>query len=161
MHLIFFAYGIQNKVDEFLNSLKYNFYPWRRLNETTGQYNFLNVQGSLRPGMLGTYEYVFPEECLADVITAMFPSGNWKTNIEIKSMNFRTWVFRKMMKLEKIPETYKCFIGEEKLISSFSRVRTLITEGVSVYLIGIRRDETREHQFPDKESPAGYTQEML
>ena len=110
------------------------------------------VQGSLRQGMLGTWEYVFPEESLGDVVSAM------ELNLDVKFLGLRTLAIRKALKLKKIPKKFIDINGQEVNIKGLQKTRVLLNHGVSVYPIGIRRDPRKE---VDWGAPGKYEQEML
>ncbi len=153
MHFVFFPYGIKYQVDYFLMFLQCQFFPWKRRNLKTGKDEIMNVQGSLRAGVFGCYEYVFPEECLGDVLSAFEINKTPDSILKYHKVGLRRAIIRKAMRLEKIPEKFIDIDGKEVSVKDAVRVRILPRQGVSIFPIGIRRDDRRELE--------GYHQEML
>lgn len=163
MHLIMMVRGIQQQVDLWKMFMQTQMFAWKRqrlLKDKDGKYikkpdgtyergpeEQTRVQGALRPIQL--YEYVFPEECLKEVVPMLNMHDIKSVRPEVN--NF-AWILRKMMKLTKLPD-----FPEMK-----GKQQTEITgryipchNGVAVYPIGIRSDGKQD--FPNY----GYHQEGL
>lgn len=106
------------------------------------------VQGALRP--LRFYEYVFPEECLPEVLANM---GMTKEEVHMKGRNLREHamlaVLRKAMNCKIIPDT----IWQQAKLLPYDRM--MRRPGVAVQPIGIKPDPRRANET------WGYEQEML
>ena len=162
MHLIFLPYGINNKVDFFLGCLQYQFFPWRRLNVATGVWEIVAVQGSLRPTMFGAYEYIFPKESLGELLASLGVNKDINKSIKIKHLDFQKLALRKILKCKNIPKTFININDKEIKIEDAMAQRIITSEGVSLYIIGIREDEVRDNpHFATPTAPKGYRQEML
>lgn len=129
------------------------FWEWKRRNLKTNKIETIIVQGSLRPSVLGTWEYVFPEECLPNVL-AVF--GLIEDN---EGRTLEKIVLRKMIGAKKIPK--KVYEEAKKINPSIlipkqkRGVSSCIIPGVLLHVIGIKKDIRMESkQF-------GYEQEML
>ena len=66
MHLYFFARGKFEQLELWKSHAQAAYWKWRRVDKD-GKEEVKIVQGSLRPSVLGAYEYVFPKEALAEV----------------------------------------------------------------------------------------------
>ncbi len=125
----------------------------------TGKEETILIQGSLRPSLFGSWEYVFPEECLGEVIAVM---GIGKVNIKKAGIG----ILRNMLSCKKIPE--EVFEAAKKiptsltLSNSWRGLSTTWTAGVSVYPIGIKKDERKEITGLQVDNKTGtYLQEAL
>ena len=141
MHLYFITRGIKQQRDLFVNFMQTQMLPWRRKNLKTGKEEVCMVQGALRPVEL--WEYVFPEECLPDVLTMLEihkMNHNWGLS-EYKRKALRKMLGNGVMPIPKFePVKNKRFIEKR---------------GVAIYPIGIKKDKT---MAVDK---WGFEQEML
>lgn len=137
MHLYFITRGIKQQVDLFKMFMQTQLFKWTRKNLKTGKEEVIRVQGALRPIQL--WEYVFPEECLDEVLTMLDAKMCWKLP---KSREF---ALRKALGkgIKKIPK-YK-ELPTSKYIEK---------KAVAVYLIGIKNDVKADASW-------GYEQEML
>lgn len=128
MHVVFFAYGIKDKVDLFLRDLQCQKFklPFKKKN---GKEAFVWVQGSLRQLPLGMYDYVFPKESLDAVLnTLKFDSPSYYPKHKFGKYLV---ILRKIFKLKKHPKyskknNYVWFMNDVALIP-----------------VGIREDEER------------------
>jgi len=148
MHLVIMTRGILRQVEELKSLLQAQRFPWKRTNLKTGKEELMTVQGALRPIQL--WEYVFPEECLDEVLGAMQIKGPIQRP-EIKSMS---WVLRKMLKLDQIPENESITVTGYKPRGTLNDkempsipVHNLTADGVAVYPIGIKKDVKKEFDW--------------
>ena len=159
MHLVFFLRGAEHNVNVWKILMQSQFFKWDRKDLKTGKIVSTLVQGGLRPSVLGTYEYVFPEEALPEVLSMLDLLDNGNSAPKNLYFNSRLFVLRKMLGCEKIPK--KAFIEAKKLPNTMTidgRYRGLgncCIGGVSVHVIGIKKDvrEVKEDW--------GFEQEML
>jgi len=159
MHLYFYIRGIYSQAELWKTFAQSQFWKWIRINTKTKKEEKMLIQGSLRPSVLGTYEYIFPEECLAEVLS-MFG----KTKAEDYAIpKARMFVLRKALKVKKIPkkiyqEAKK--IPESVLINELWRgLSNIKVPGVAMHVIGIKKDLRAE--VMDLKSRIKYKQEML
>lgn len=144
MHLIFFARGIFHQLNLFESLMQTHFWKWRRKNLKTGKQEEILVQGALRRSVLGAYEYVFPEEALAEVISMM---GILEDNLSWRNFGSytRLAVLRKLFGAKKIP--HKIFEEAKKIPPSIiltNRERAMSkckVAGVDLHIIGIKEDK--------------------
>jgi hypothetical protein len=144
MHLYMISRGIKQNRDIWVSFMQSQFFKWTRKNLKTGKDEVSFVQGALRP--IELWEYVFPEECLNEVLTNLKLSSieahkngrNWKDKTALTAL-------RKMLQAEELPADFKA--------GDVTRVMTV--DGVPVHIIGIKKDGR------DKWDAAGYEQEML
>ena len=157
MHLVFATRGINRMVEELKSLLQAQRFPWKRTNLKTKKEEMMLVQGALRPIQL--WEYVFPEECLDDVLGAMKIKGPIHRP-EIKNFS---WMLRKLLRLKPIPEMTsgarivtgyrpKGSLNGKKMPSM--PVYNMWVDGVGVYPIGIKDDVKQAYDW-------GYFQEGL
>lgn len=172
MHLYFFLRGIYNRVELWKTFAQCQFWKWERQSldicncgqekknhkktknckKFKGRTEIKLVQGALRPTLFGAYEYVFPEECLSEVIS-IFPMN------EDYDRDFRIKFIRKIFGCEKIPlknfEEAKKIPNTISINGSWRGLSNLKIEGVGVHIIGIKRDKRVEWD------QVGYDQELL
>lgn len=110
------------------------------------------VQGSLRPSILGTWEYVFPEECLATVVSMM----GIQKNITSTKQDFKTQfkdktklaVLRKILGVKPIPKEIlkkaETIPDTLSIKDSWRGLNNLVLPGVAIHVIGIKKDERKE-----------------
>lgn len=153
MHLFFFVRGVFHQVEIFKTLAQSQFWKWERINLKTKKVEIKLVQGALRPTILGAYEYVFPEECLSEVLAVL---GIPKVNT---NKGFRLWTLRKLFSCKKIPEKNLKEASELPdtiaINGSMRGLSNLIVAGVGIYPIGIKKD------MRQKWKEVGYEQEML
>ena len=142
--------GINRQVEEWKSLLQAQRFPWKRTNLKTGKEELSVVQGALRP--IQFWEYVFPKECLNDVLGGMQIQGPIQRP-EIKSM---TWMIRKMLKLKQIPTqtdikttgyTPQGTLNNEQMPAI--SVHNMLAEGVAVYPVGIKDDPVQDYKWKD------------
>ncbi len=160
MHLIFYLRGIHQQVDFWKTLAQGLSWKWIRRNVKTGKDETFIVQGALRPSVLGAYEYIFPEECLAEVLSVMGITRDGQTGSDDKFKDkIRLATLRKIFRAKKIPK--KIFKEVKKtpasitLSNSWRALSHLHIPGVAIHPIGIKKDDRR--LFPE----AGYIQEAL
>lgn len=144
MHLFFLTRGIQQQVELFKMFIQTQMWKWERLNTKTGKKEIVQVQGGLRPIQL--WEYIFPEDCYSEVMTAL----KMKDNKDIGTGDYwfnkaRIFGLRKMLGAEKLPE-FKPAVTN----------KFIETNGVTISPIGIKRDVKGKDP-----TGAPYEQEML
>ncbi len=158
MHVVFYIRGKLSCVEWFKIMAQSMFFKWQRTNIKTGKIEEILVQGALRPSVLGTWEYIIPEECLAEFLAMMGLTDEKMIGVapSVKA-KARLAVLRTMLGLTKIPK--KIFEEAAKIPPSISLkdswrgLSHLIVPGVSIHLIGIKKDR-RDVAF-------GFEQEML
>ena len=150
MHLLFFVRGIYHEVEVWKMFMQTQMFPWKRkrlIDVKTGKKlkkpveELTGVQGALRVAPWG-YEYVFPKECLAEVLTMM-----GLADPKMKSKNYkgiRQWGLRYIIGKGVKPVPPMKPVNTSHFIPS---------RGVAVYAIGIKEDPIGEL--------LGYEQEML
>lgn len=142
MHLFFLARGVKHKLSLFETFMQAQMWKWKRKDLKEKKDVLHQVQGALRPIQL--YEYIFPEECLDEVLTAL----------DLKGTHSQKW------RLGKAKEAVlrKALGKEVKPIPDYTEVPTLKhieKEAVAIYPIGIKKDERFENKV------WGYEQELL
>jgi len=138
MHLFLFVRGIYHQVKIWETLAQSQFWRWTRTNLTTGKEETTLVQGALRPSVLGCYEYIFPEECLSEVLAVMGIKEDYQ------SQAFRLKAMRLMFRARKIPKKNMkeaLTIPTTIMINNSMRgLASLQVDGVGVYAIGIKKD---------------------
>ncbi len=142
MHLYFWMRGINQNVEICKMFLQTQIYPFYRKNMITGEVPVgLVVQGSLRPSLFGLWEYVFPEESLAEVLTLLHvpetgePAGygTWANKFRMRMMRMGIG-----NGIKKIPKYQK--VSTNKLI---------FQDGVAFHLLGVKYEPKKEMTWPD------------
>lgn len=157
MHLYFFVRGKYERVEEWKTLVQAAFWKFRRINQKTGKEEITIVQGVLRPSVLGAYEYVFPEEALAEVCNFLGITSNEQYGFGKFGLKSRHFCLRKIFGCRKIPK--EIFKKAEKIPATFTTEEfergghNCIVPGVVIHLIGIKDDDRREI--------LGYFQEAL
>lgn len=159
MHLQIYVRGIYPQVELWKSMAQGLFFKWRRINLETGKEEIILVQGALRPSILGSFEFIFPEEALPEVLCIM---GLADENIgckKSKKRKLQLMVLRKLFDVKKIPKSIyeKARNLPESIVLSDSErgLSHIKVPGVAIHLIGIRKDIHRD--FPQ----LGYNQEAL
>lgn len=136
MHLYFISRGVNHQHEMWKTWMQCQMWPWKRVNKETGQEEVTAVQGALRPIQL--WEYVFPEECLPDVLTMLdFTDG--KTGYWGKGKaKYGLPLLRKALGAEPIPN-----------VKPTDRQRFIYREGVGIEAIGIKKDAHGEMKSDD------------
>jgi hypothetical protein len=167
MHFVFAARGILHGMEMYQKFLETQMFPFSQLpilkdekgnflKNEDGTYKHadkpldgIKVQGALRPIQL--YEYIFPEECLPQVLAMMGLNKDYD-NMR-PEMTPISWTLRKMLHLQKIPD-----MPDVKKKEAWEITQDIIPYlGVAVYPIGIKKDSKQDFIFGDK----GYFQEGL
>lgn len=169
MHLQLYARGIINQVRLWESVMQNHYFKWRRINLKTNKEEVVLVQGGLRPSVLGTYEYIFPEEALPDVLNILQITDrqNLGKGIDPNKLNLmhksRLAVLRKICGVKKIPESaFKKARELPKSIYFKDQERGLSHSwipGVAVHLIGFKKD--RRGKMYDPVEKQEFDQEML
>lgn len=164
MHLVFFIRGVYNQVEIFKTLAQSQFWKWRRRNlEKKGREETILVQGAFRPSMLGSYEYIFPQESLAEVLSIL-GIGNDVLAEHGFMPKARLAVLRKVLGVKKIPQD---ILDKAKKIpptiminNSERGLHHLQIPGVTVHFIGIKEDITKDADFT-KTGEGRWNQEMI
>ena len=158
MHVVFYIRGKLSCVEWFKIMAQAMFFKWQRTNMKTEKIEEMLVQGSLRPSVLGTWEYIIPEECLAEFLAMLGITDSKLIGVaRTKKAYAQLAGLRKILGLKKIPQ--KIFDEAAKIPPSISLkgswrgLSHLMAPGVSIHLIGIKKDR-RDIAF-------GFEQEML
>lgn len=139
MHLYFLVRGIKQQVELFNMFLQTQMFPWKRKNLKTGKEEVVQVQGALRVFPFG-YEYVFPEESLAEVCTMLDIKNGWGLG-KLRGFIIRHALGHGIMKIPKYKDV--------------PTNRYIERRGIAIYPIGIKKDDRRKWEA------IGYEQEML
>lgn len=142
MHLYFLVRGIKQQVALFEMFMQTQMFIWKKIDLKTKKEFVCQVQGALRVFPFG-YEYVFPEECLDEVLTML----DFKNTMGGGLGKFKTFIIRNMIGkgLKPVPKKFK--------ITNPNRY--VEKRGLVLYPIGIKKDERKEMpQF-------GFNQELL
>jgi hypothetical protein len=159
MHLYLFARGKFEQVEQWKAHAQCAYWKFRRINLKTKKQETIIVQGALRPSVLGTYEYVFPEESLAEVCAFFGITKNESYGFNKIGLYTRHFCLRKIFGCKKIPK--KILEKAKKIPSTFTTAEfergcsNCIIPGVSLHAIGIKEDEKRDFK------EWGYFQEAL
>lgn len=129
MHLFFGMRGILHQTEIFKIFMQAQMFPWRRRRLSTNVIETVQVQGSLRECMGGIYEYVFPEECLEEVLTMLGITNNLTGSGEMG--RFKKFIIRNILGngIEPIPT-----------IKPVNTLRYIDMKGIILYPIGIKKD---------------------
>ena len=105
MHFVFYARGIKHQLNIWETLAQSQYFKWKRENIDTGEMEEVLVQGALRPSVMGTYEYIFPETALPTVLS-MFGITDDKNigAIPTLSNKLKLSALRKMLGVKKIPK---------------------------------------------------------
>ena len=164
MHLVFFMRGIYNQVEVLKTQLQCTFWKWKRINLDTNQEEEIMVQGALRPSVLGAWEYIFPEECLAEVLAVLGIKGEGYTAADQFKDKFRLAFLRKIFGVKRI--TKKMYEEAAKISPTIIIKGTMrglshcIIPGTAIHCIGIKHDDRRDFDF-SKEGQGRFNQEAL
>jgi len=150
MHIYFTIRAIYSQVELWKTLTQCHFWKWIRINIKTGKEELFIVQGALRPTVLGCWEYVFPEECLNEVLSVFQVH-------EKNHHDYRLALFRKVLGCKRIP--HKNFVEAAKIPSirmlenSMRCLHHGCVDSTAVHCIGIKKDPRIEL--------GGYYQEAL
>jgi hypothetical protein len=163
MHLIFYIRGINNQVEFLKTQLQSLYWKWNRTNLDTGLEESILVQGALRPSVMGAWEYVFPEECLKEVLAVIGAKEEY-THADRFKDKFRLAFLRKIFGAKKIPK--KIYDEAAKipqtimLNDSWRGLSHCIVPGTALHIIGTKADDKRDFDFSDV-GQGRYNQEAL
>jgi len=153
MHLVLMTRGIHHMVEQWKDLMQAQRFAWKRKNLDTGKEELTIVQGALRP--IQFWEYIFPEECLGDVLKGMQISG---PIIRPEVKNF-AWMLRKVLRLQNIPSMEEINkmtqVGYIPLGTLNDKqmpplpVHTMFMEGVAVYPVGTRKDPKQDYDWKE------------
>lgn len=144
MHAVFYMYGMKKYVDEAVKWLETRILPMNFKEVKTGKTFQQGVECQLRPGLLGTWEFIFPENWKDQVLTALkFNMGN-KPGMKL-GIPIRQAAMRKALKLEPIPE----FSTNERML-----LPNNVFDFIYILPIGVRYDPIRPVHDGKKELEA-------
>ena len=159
MHLILLTRGIQHQVDIWKQFMQSQMFWWKRqplLKDEKGNYIpdgvdengqpkykrgaeiTTRVQGALRPMQL--WEYVFPEECLPELLAAMNIHQMGKLRPEVNKV---AWLLRKAMGAKPMPQFPELKGKTSQELTS----RFIPHDAVATYPIGIKYDKKQDYIF--------------
>lgn len=160
MHLYLYARGVKQQLSIWEMFMQSAFWAWKRKDLKINKETITLVQGGLRPTIFGAYEYIFPEECLVDVLASLEITYNNYIGTDKTLMNkARMALLRKMFGASAIPK--EVFKKAEKTPTSYTLdccgrgLSSLRVSGVALHIIGIKTDER------EKKENWGFEQEML
>jgi len=145
MHLFLYARGVFSQVELWKCHAQVAYWKFRRMNKETGKEETILVQGALRPSVLGAYEYIFPEESLAEVCSFFGIVNNEQYGFRRLGLNLRHIAMRKIFGCKKIPK--KILNKAKEMPSTFTTKEferggsNCIVPGVAVHVIGVRKDK--------------------
>jgi hypothetical protein len=151
MHLYLYIRGKFEQIELWKCHAQTAYWKLRRKYKDTGEEKIVLVQGSLRPSVLGAYEYVFPKEALAEVCSFFGITSNESYGFGKIGLSTRHFALRKIFGAKKIPkdvlekakEIPNSFTTEE-----FERgASNCIIPGIGIHPIGIKED--KEWEFKD------------
>lgn len=147
MHLYFFLRGKFEQIELWKCHAQAAYWKWRRINLKTGKEETTLVQGALRPTIFGAYEYIFPKESLAEVLS-FFGIGEEQSDVKFQftwlGAKARYAVLRKMFNCKKIQKSI--LKKAKKIPNSFTTeefergVSNCIVGGAGPHIIGIKED---------------------
>jgi len=112
------------------------------------------VQGALRP--IEFWEYVFPEQSLQEVLAMQNIHKAFPLRPEV---NNYAWILRKLMGAKKIPQAVIDAIKDKEPWQITDK--SIPTQGMCVYPLGIRLDDTHDYIFETPQGKLGFYQEGL
>jgi hypothetical protein len=126
----------------------------------------------VRQTVLGAYEFIIPEDCLATCLSIMgiADEDNDQADRAAFGDSMRMLALRKIFRCKKIPkEIYaeaKTIPHSVEIVGSKRGLSHLITPGVALHVIGIKEDDHRNvylriENGKEVPFPEGYYQEML
>lgn len=145
MHLQLIVRGIISQVRLWESMMQNHFFKWRRINTKTGKEEITLVQGGLRPSVLGTYEFVFPEESLPEVLNILGLKSQQDTGTSrIFKYKVKLAVLRKICGVKIIPkEAFEKAknIPDSIYFDEYERgLSSTKIPGVAIHPIGIKED---------------------
>jgi len=145
MEMYLYPRGKFEQVEMWKAHAQASYWKFRRINNKTGKEEIILVQGALRPSVLGAYEFVFPKEALAEVCSFFGITKNEQYGFGKFGLYARHFGMRKVFGCKKIPQ--KILKEAEQIPPTFSTEEfergssNCIIPGVSLHLIGIRKDK--------------------
>jgi len=162
MHFVFYVRGIYSQVELWKVKMRAMHWKWTIKNTKTGKEETILVQGSLRPSLLGAYEYIIPEPCLPECLACMGIHKDWLGATVTYKLKANLAMMRIMLGAKKIPKKiFKEAEGIQPSIiieNSMRGLSNLQMDGVAIHPIGIRYDVTDLMPYPNGVT---YEQEML
>lgn len=147
MHFLFIPYGMKEWVDKTLRDMSAQKFPIKFSKAGHPDVNLL-IESQMRILPFGIYDYVFPKESLDVVLTTLLESNfNLKDDVYEGVGKFKTYMLRKMLHADKIPE----FKRDNKF--------PWIKENVAIIPIGIKHDG--EIEEPAHHLHPGYKHERI
>ena len=164
MHLQIILRGVNTQVELWKIMAQAQYFKWIRKDLETGKDFEVIYQMALRPSVLGTWELVFPEECLATVLSILGFTEDWKGIYgNVSMLGMRMAVMRKMCGVKKIPKKFfkeaEAIPESLTMIDSWRGLSHLMIKGVAVHVIGIKKDDYGEMFDPVNQKI--YYQELL
>lgn len=158
MHFVFYLRGILNQVELWKTIAQGQFWKWERINIKTKKKETIIVQGALRPSVMGAWEYIFPEECLPDVLAMFGVQREEYTHADRFKDAAKLKILRKALGVKAIPkeayeEAKKC-ISSILLENSWRALTPINVPGIAIHPIGIKEDDRRDMEW-------GFNQEAL
>ena len=166
MHFYFYLRGISHQVELFKILVQGYFFKWKRKNLSTGETEFTLVQGALRESVLGAYEYIFPEDALADMLCTFALTdekmiGNTYTFKNAAKLTFLRRIFGAYKIPKKAFEEAKKIPASILLNDSWRGLSNLsLVHGVAVHPIGLKKDNFGEMIDPGRDN-IKFFQELL
>jgi hypothetical protein len=137
MELFFMTRGIKHEVDQFVNDMQAQFFPFSVQDPVTGNKQHIGLQGSLRPIQL--WGYVFPEDQLDVVLATLNLPNEGNEFISGYKVDKKIWALRKMLGAKPIPKRNLKTIP-----------RPIRKKDVNILGIGIREDIKKEAKASGK-----------
>ena len=128
-------YGMKKYVDEVVKWLETRMLPMEFEEKKTGKKFMRLIECQLRPGMMGTWEFIFPETSKDLVFTGLKCGNPVKPGMKLGA-GWKIAALRKSLKLKKIPEFNK--------ESDVMAIPNTILDFVQIIPIGVRYDPVRE-----------------
>ena len=153
MHLYFYMRGIYDRIEALKVMLQGYYWKWKRINLDTGKEEEILVQGALRPSVLGAWEYIFPEECLAEVLCVMGITDNPyrgekpKARMERLQLAFLRKIFSAKRITKEIYEEAVKIPQSIILAGTWRGLSHCIIPGTAIHCIGIKKDDRRDFDF--------------
>lgn len=153
MHLFMGLSGAKIVLQQVIDCLNAQAFHTKRTNMVTGKVEPYKVQGVWRPIEFG--HYVFPEECLNEVMNMLDLPDKIRTFEAVPHLNTYNAVMRKILKLKKIPSMEELPVLDDK----DRNARTIfLKEHLNIIPVGIREDGKGPRQF---DNGMVYNQEWL
>ena len=150
MHAIFFAYGMKDKVDYFLEGLKHLCLPitfYKKVGGKVVEKKSFPIQTQIRTLPFGIYEFVFPKENMDVVLTTLRFNQKPPYNLDKTIMGIKPLkLLKNFLRVEDAPKF------------NTTHILPLIMQHVAIIPLGVRHDgEIEELIGPNK----GWTHEAI